>query len=354
MSRAQAASPAHPSRHSGYLTQRRAVLVLAGLAAVLLLAVLVALSLGPASIAPRLIAGGLAAKVFGLASPLSPEHADILFQVRLPRIGLALAVGAALALAGAAFQALLRNPLADPHVLGISSGAALGAIVGIVFAQQLGVSLLLSRSVCGFGGALLTSLVVYRLGRREDDPARLVLAGVIVSVFLSSLTVLALALVNDVQLRSITLWLLGDLASGTVEGTLFVVAAVALSGALLTTQARALNLLMIGERDAFALGVETARVRWLVFAAASLLTGAAVSTSGSIGYVGLLTPHLVRMAVGADNRLALSASALAGALLALLADTIARTALAPTELPTGAITALLGAPLFIYLLLRNR
>ncbi len=353
MSRAQAASPAYTSPRSGFLTQRRAVLVLTGLATVLLLAVMVALALGPASIAPRLIAGGLAAKVFGLASPLSPEQADILFQLRLPRIGLALAVGAALALAGAAFQALLRNPLADPHVLGISSGAALGAIVGIVFAQQLGVSLLPSRSVCGFGGALLASLVVYRLGRREDDPARLVLAGVIVSVFLSSLTVLTLALVNDMQLRSITLWLLGDLASGT-EGLVFVAAAVALGWVLLTTQARALNLLMIGERDAFALGVETARVRWLVFAAASLLTGAAVSTSGSIGYVGLLTPHLVRLAAGADNRLVLPASALAGALLALLADTIARTVLAPTELPTGAITALLGAPLFIYLLLRNR
>lgn len=337
-----------------YLTERRAWLVLAVLCVALLGAAFLALTLGPEPIGLRVLFNGLLAAMVGRPSQLSPEHAAIIFQVRLPRIGLALAVGAALALAGAAFQALLRNPLADPHVLGISSGAALGAITGIVFAQQLGVSLLLSRSVCGFGGALLTSLVVYRLGRREDDPARLVLAGVIVSVFLSSLNVLTLALVNDTQLRSITLWLLGDLASGTVEGLLFVTAAVWVGGVLLMTQARALNLMMIGERDAFALGVETARVRWLVFAAASLLTGAAVSTSGSIGYVGLLTPHLVRLAAGADNRLALPASALAGALLALLADTIARTVLAPTELPTGAITALLGAPLFIYLLLRNR
>ncbi|MBI1764848.1 MAG: iron ABC transporter permease [Acidobacteria bacterium] len=337
-----------------YLTRRRAVLVLTTLVLALLGMTLLALTLGPQPIAAGVLIKGLAATLFGQPAQLSPEHAAIIFDVRLPRIGLALAVGAALALAGAAFQALLRNPLADPHVLGISSGAALGAIAGIVFAQQLGVNLLLSRSVCGFAGALLTSIAVYRLGRREDDPARLVLAGVIVSVFLSSLTVLTLALVNDVQLRSITLWLLGDLASGTVEGLLFVAATVVVCGALLTTQARALNLLMIGERDAFALGVETARVRWLVFAAASLLTGAAVSTSGSIGYVGLLTPHLVRLAAGADNRLALPASALAGALLALFADTIARTALAPRELPTGAITALLGAPLFIYLLLRNR
>jgi iron complex transport system permease protein len=336
-----------------YLTQRRAVLVLVVLVWALLLMALIALMLGPQPIAAGVLVKGIAAELLGQPTPLSPEHEAIIFQVRLPRIGLALAVGAALALAGAAFQALLRNPLADPHVLGVSSGAALGAIAGIVFAQQLGVNLLLSRSVCGFAGALLTSLAVYRLGRREDDPARLVLAGVIVSVFLSSLNVLMLALVNDTQLRSITLWLLGDL-SGTGEGLLFVTVTVLAGGVLLLTQARALNLLMIGERDAFALGVETTQVRWLVFAAASLLTGAAVSTSGSIGYVGLLTPHLVRLAAGADNRLALPASALAGALLALLADTIARMALSPRELPTGAITALLGAPLFIYLLLRNR
>lgn len=336
-----------------YLTQRRAVLVLVVLVLALLLMALIALTLGPQPIAAGVLVKGIAAELLGQPTPLSPEHEAIIFQVRLPRIGLALAVGASLALAGAAFQALLRNPLADPHVLGVSSGSALGAIAGIVFAQQLGIDLFLSRSICGFAGALLTSLAVYRLGRREDDPARLVLAGVIVSVFLSSLNVLMLALVNDTQLRSITLWLLGDL-SGTGEGLLFVAMTVVAGGVLLLTQARALNLLMIGERDAFALGVETTRVRWLVFAAASLLTGAAVSTSGSIGYVGLLTPHLVRLAAGADNRLALPASALAGALLALLADTIARMALSPRELPTGAITALLGAPLFIYLLLRNR
>jgi iron complex transport system permease protein len=338
----------------GYLTRRRVALVLSSLAVALLLATLIALALGPEPIPVRVIGGGLMAKLSGAASPLTREQEVILFQLRWPRILLALAVGAALALAGAAFQALLRNPLADPYVLGVSSGAALGAIVGIVFAQQLALDPRWSRSLLGFGGALLTSAVVYRLGRREDDPARLVLAGVIVSVFLSSLNVLALALVNDVRLRSITLWLLGDLSSGTPEHFFFLLSTVLLGVLLLTAQARALNLLMIGERDAFALGVETARVRWLIFTVASLLTGAAVSSTGSIGYVGLLTPHLVRLAAGADNRLVIPASALAGALLTLLADTVARTLLAPRELPTGAITALLGAPVFIYLLLRNR
>lgn len=343
-----------PALKRGYLTRRRVALVLSGLAIVLLFAALVALAVGSEPVPLRALSSGIVAKLMGAASPLTVEQEAILFQVRWPRIMLALAVGAAFALAGAALQALLRNPLADPHVLGVSSGAALGAIVGIVCAERLALDPRWSRSLLGFGGALLTSAVVYRLGRREADPARLVLAGVIVSVFLSSLNVLALSLVDDVRLRSITLWLLGDLSSGTVENIFWVLPVVLLSLGVLTMQARALNLLMIGERDAFALGVETARVRWVIFAAASLLTGAAVSSSGSIGYIGLLTPHLVRLAAGADNRLVIPASALAGALLTLLADTLARTLIAPRELPTGAITALLGAPVFIYLLLRNR
>ncbi len=354
MSRALSATQNAIHVKRGYLTRRRVAWVLSSLAITLLLAALIALALGSEPIPARVIGSGLVAKLSGATSPLTREQEVILFQLRWPRILLALAVGAALALAGAAFQALLRNPLADPHVLGISSGAALGAIVGIVCAQQLAFDPRWSRSLLGFVGALLTSAVVYRLGRREDDPARLVLAGVIVSVFLSSLNVLALALVDDVRLRSITLWLLGDLSSGTPEHFFFVLPAVLLGVLVLSTQARALNLMMIGERDAFALGVETARVRWLIFTVASLLTGVAVSSTGSIGYVGLLTPHLVRQAAGADNRLVIPASALAGALLTLLADTVARTLLAPRELPTGAITALLGAPVFIYLLLRNR
>jgi iron complex transport system permease protein len=155
-------------------------------------------------------------------------------------------------------------------------------------------------------------------------------------------------------LRNITLWLLGDLSNVTTEGLAFIAVALLIGFGVLLSQARSLNLMMIGERDAFTLGVETARVRWLVFGAASLLTGAAVSAGGAIGYVGLLTPHLIRLVAGADNRLVLPASALGGALLALVADTLARTVIAPQELPTGALTALLGAPLFIYLLLKRR
>jgi iron complex transport system permease protein len=262
---------------------------------------------------------------------------------------MAIGVGSALAIAGAAFQALLRNPLADPYVLGVSGGAALGSIIAIIFASELSYS----RPLFGFAGAAVATLIVYRLGKREDDPTHLALAGVVMSTFFSSVIVLMTAMSDNVKLRNITLWLLGDLSSGAVEGLVFLIIAGSAGAAILITQSRALNLMMIGERDAFSMGVETARVRWIVHLTASLLTGAAVAAGGAIGYVGLVTPHLVRLAAGSDNRLVIPASAIGGATLVLIADTIARTALAPRELPTGAITALIGAPVFIYLLLRK-
>jgi iron complex transport system permease protein len=335
-----------------YLTQQRVVFTLAWLGLALTLAALAATAIGAESISPADFLAALRQWLTANASP--SENEVILFSYRLPRVALAVAVGAALALAGAAFQSLLRNPLADPHILGVSSGAAFGAILGILCTAYSPLAPNLTRTFFSFAGAIITSALVYALGRQADDPARLVLAGVILSTFLSSLNVLMLSLVDDVRLRNITLWLLGDLSNATTEGLLMIVMALVIGFVLLLSQARALNLMMIGERDAFALGVATARTRWLVFAAASLLTGTAVAAGGAIGYVGLLTPHLIRLVAGADNRLVLPASALGGALLALIADTLARTVFAPQELPTGAFTALLGAPLFIYLLLKHR
>lgn len=334
----------------GYLTKRRTLAALLALGASLLLAALIALALGSEHVAAPQIIAALWAKLMGATSPLTREQEVIIFNLRLPRIALAISVGAALAIAGAAFQALLRNPLADPYVLGVSGGAAVGSIIAIMFAGEL----IIARPLFGFAGAGLATLIVYRLGRRADDPGHLVLAGVVMSTFLSSVIVLLTALADNVRLRNITLWLLGDLSSGTLEGLFFVLAAALAGAVVLVTQARPLNLMMIGERDAFALGVETARVRWIVYLTASLLTGAAVAAGGAIGYVGLVTPHLVRLATGTDNRLVIPASALGGALLVLLADTVARTLLSPRELPTGAITALIGAPIFVYLLLKGR
>lgn len=336
MATSTAASPASHFR-AAYLTRRRAGFVFAVLGIALVSATILALCLGSEAISLAQL----------WSQSLTREQEIILFHIRLPRITLALGAGAALALAGAAFQALLRNPLADPYVLGVSSGAALGAIVGILFATQIP----LARPLLSFAGAAGATFVVYLLGRRADDPARLILAGVVISTLLASLMVLLTTLADDIRLRNITFWLLGDLSSGNSDLILFLAATVLGGGLTLGMNARALNLMLVGERDAFSLGVETSRVRWIVFVTASLLTAAAVSTGGAIGYVGLVVPHLIRLAAGTDNRLVLPASALAGALLVLLADTTARTVIAPRELPTGAITALIGAPVMVYLLL---
>lgn len=281
---------------------------------------------------------------------LTQDQFDILFQIRLPRILLAAAVGGSLATAGASYQALLRNPLAEPYLLGISNGAAVGTMVALVFfgANEW------SRPVLAFAGSLLATLAVYRLarGRTGATPERLILAGVIVTTFLSSVIVFVTTLMDATRIRSFTFWLLGDL-SGTSRTLLPVTISIAVAGAVaLTLHARSLNLLMLGERDAFDLGVEVGRVRIVVFVVASLLVGSSVAASGSVGYVGLVVPHLARLSLGSDNRISIPAAALGGALFVIVADTVARTIIAPRELPVGAITALIGAPLFIYLLKR--
>lgn len=281
---------------------------------------------------------------------LDASQQTILFDVRLPRILLGATVGASLALAGASLQSLLRNPLAEPYLLGVSNGAALGTMLAFVFFSQIEAA----RPFFAIGGAGLATLTVYQMAKSRAgmNVERLVLSGVIVTTFLSSLLVLLTTLLDAAKLRSFTFWLLGDLSQATQNGFYLTLIAVIGGVILLTSQARALNLMMIGERDAFDFGVETNRVRLIVFTTASGLVGISVAASGSVGYVGLIVPHLIRLIVGSDNRLVIPFSAIAGACFVVAADTIARTAIAPRELPVGAITALIGAPLFIYLLRR--
>lgn len=282
---------------------------------------------------------------------LSEQQRSILFDIRLPRILLGACVGASLAVAGAGLQSLLRNPLAEPYLLGVSNGAALGTLLAFVFFQ----SFEFLRPVMAFAGAGLATIIVYRMAKSRAGMSveRLVLSGVIVTTFLSSVIVMLTTLLDAAKLRSFTFWLLGDLSQASLNGVYLSMAAVIVGAVIMTSQARALNLMMIGERDAFDFGVEVGRVRLLVFGAASLVVGAAVAASGSVGYVGLIVPHLVRLSVGSDNRLVVPFSAIAGAIFVVFADTIARTAIAPRELPVGAVTALIGAPMFIYLLRRN-
>ncbi|MCA1625692.1 MAG: iron ABC transporter permease [Acidobacteria bacterium] len=282
---------------------------------------------------------------------LNEQQKAILFDIRLPRILLGASVGASLALAGASLQSLLRNPLAEPYLLGVSNGAALGTMLAFVFFAQIE----FARPIFAFAGASLATFAVYQMAKSRAgmNVERLVLAGVIVTTFLSSIIVLLTSLLDAAKLRSFTFWLLGDLSQATKNGFYLSFAAVLIGVFVLVSQSRALNLMMIGERDAFDFGVEIEKVRLLVFAAASLLVGTAVAASGSVGYVGLIVPHLVRLAIGSDNRLVIPFSALVGAIFVIFADTLARTLIAPRELPVGAITALIGAPLFIYLLRRN-
>src|SRR5687768_454184 len=332
------------------VTLRKTVVSCALLALALLLAVILLSLVG----SEQLPVGSSLCALLSLGTTpcgLSQDQFDILFQIRLPRILLAAAVGGSLATAGASYQALLRNPLAEPYLLGISNGAAVGTMVALVFfgANEW------SRPVLAFAGSLLATFAVYRLarGRAGATPERLILAGVIVTTFLSSAIVFVTTLMDATRIRSFTFWLLGDL-SGTSKTLLPVTISIAVIGAIaLTLNARSLNLLMLGERDAFDLGVEVGRVRIVVFVVASLLVGSSVAASGSVGYVGLVVPHLARLSLGSDNRISIPAAALGGALFVIVADTIARTIIAPRELPVGAITALIGAPLFIYLLKRS-
>ena len=332
------------------VTLRKTVVSCALLALALLLAVILLSLVG----SEQLPVGSSLCALLSLGTTpcgLSQDQFDILFQIRLPRILLAAAVGGSLATAGASYQALLRNPLAEPYLLGISNGAAVGTMVALVFfgANEW------SRPVLAFAGSLLATFAVYRLarGRAGATPERLILAGVIVTTFLSSAIVFVTTLMDATRIRSFTFWLLGDL-SGTSKTLLPVTISIAVIGAIaLTLNARSLNLLMLGERDAFDLGVEVGRVRIVVFVVASLLVGSSVAASGSVGYVGLVVPHLARLSLGSDNRISIPAAALGGAVFVIVADTIARTIIAPRELPVGAITALIGAPLFIYLLKRG-
>jgi iron complex transport system permease protein len=276
---------------------------------------------------------------------------SIVQALRLPRALLAALVGAALALAGACYQALLRNPLADPYILGIANGASLGAVLAVVSgAAAFGVWTL---PVCGFAGALLALMLVFRVAVVADgiiDPRTLLLAGVIVGAFAQAIVLLALAVADDVQFRGALLWLMGSLAGATWERVLLLAATLLGAIALLFPVARTLNLMAIGEVTAAVLGARVERTKWIVLGAASLLTAAAVAMSGTIGFVGLVVPHAMRLLWGSDHRLLLPASMLAGASFLVFADMVARAVVSPGELPLGVITALIGVPVFVVLL----
>jgi iron complex transport system permease protein len=338
------------TRSRGRLTAGRLAAVLVVAVGLLILFTAVGIAAGSETLSMATIAKVIAARLAGAESSASAEATLIITQIRLPRVAMAILVGAAFAVAGAAYQALLRNPLADPGILGISTGAALGAIAAIVFVESFPVS----RPIAAFAGAAVTTLLVYILGqsKRGSSSERLVLAGMIVNAFLSSLVIYVVTTAAGTRLRSVLSWLIGDLG-GEPSLLPFAAVFVAAGVVIIFLCSRSLNLLMMGDEEAMALGVEAGRVKLTVYVAASLLTGAAVAASGVIGFIGLIVPHAVRLAGGSDNRLVVPVSALVGAAFLVGADTLARTVVAPSELHIGVVTALIGAPVFVYLLQRT-
>ncbi|PWV70221.1 iron ABC transporter permease [Halomonas sp. A11-A] len=273
----------------------------------------------------------------------------LILELRVPRSLAAFAVGGLLAVAGALMQVLLRNPLADPYVLGLSGGASVGALAAMLGGMG---GLMISGSA--FGGALASTLLVFGLahGTGSWTPSRLLLTGVVVAAGWGAVITLMLAVSPADRLPGMLYWLMGDLSyARTPWPALVMLLAICL---LVVPMGRSLNVLARGPLQAAALGVAVRPLEWVIYVAASLLTAMAVTTAGSIGFVGLVVPHMLRLVLGNDQRLILPACALAGGTLLVLADTLARTLIAPEQLPVGVITALLGVPTFLYLLYRSR
>jgi len=328
--------------------------LLAALAALLAASVVVATALGTVRLPYWETARIVVAKALGLGWPVDATHEAIIWSVRLPRVLAAGVVGLGLAACGTAMQGLFKNPLASPDILGVSSGGAVGAVVGIFLGWAAEHAWLVPAAA--FAGALVTLVVVYALSTRagRTDTATLLLAGVAVSSFAGAIVALLYHFVDDGVLRQIVYWLMGNLAGKRWEH-LAVITPLVLGGSTgLWLLARDLNLLLGGEDDARALGVAVERTKRWVIALTALVTGAAVSVTGVIGFVGLIVPHIMRLLVGPDHRWLLPASGLAGASFLILADLVARLAFSPVELRPGIITAICGVPFFLHLLAKRR
>lgn len=343
-----------------HVANRRRALALGGMAVGLLSLVLLAAGLGPVAIGPGQIVGLLLDRIgFNWIEPVDARQALVFWQIRLPRVLLGVVVGGGLGLAGAAMQAWFRNPLADPGLLGVSAGGAAGAVATIVLFHGL-VGTWFGRwllPLAAFGGALAAVLIVMRLSRDSDgntSPATMLLAGIAINAVLGSFTGLLTYLADDRQLRSLTFWSMGSLGGATWPVIGIGLVCIGVAVVLLWRTGHALNLLALGAADAQSLGLNVRTLGRRLIAASSLAAGATVALAGMIGFIGLVAPHLVRLAFGSDHRIVLPGAFLLGALLVVAADLLARTVAAPAEIPIGILTSMLGAPFFLWLLNRRR
>ena len=333
-----------------------------GLFVLLITVSVTALGVGAVSINPREIISILVDSLgFSLAGSLDPAYQQIIMSIRFPRVAMAVLVGAGLAISGAAMQGLFRNPLADPALIGISSGAALAAVAVIVFGTTFlsGYTAfwgIYALPLAAFVGGLVTTFLVYQFSNfnSRTSVSTMLLAGIAINALTIAVTGLLTYLANDEQLRTLTFWSMGSLG-GASWGELRVAAPILLlSIVLIPLRANALNALLLGESEALHLGYNLEWVKRGLIVLVALCVGVSVSFAGIIGFIGLITPHLLRLSIGPDHRFLLPFSALLGASLLLASDLLARTLVAPAELPIGIITSLVGGPFFLWLLLRQR
>ncbi|UOQ74063.1 FecCD family ABC transporter permease [Hymenobacter cellulosilyticus] len=352
-------TPALPASNRPELRQR---LVLPVLALLLIGVVLVSAGAGAMRVPVPAVLGILLHKA-GLSTGLAfePQQEAVLWVIRLPRVCLGVLIGAALGLAGAAMQGLFRNPLADPGLIGISAGASLAAVTTIVLEVTLLSALrewlgFYALAVAAFVGACGTTVLVYNLSKEGGRAvvATMLLAGIAINALAGALTGLLTYAATDEQLRSITFWGLGSLGGASWPTVLGVLPLLALPILLLPRLGKSLNLLALGEEQAAHLGLPVTRLKRQLIVLATLAVGTSVAVAGAIGFLGLVVPHLVRLAAGPDHRMVLPGAALGGALVLTLADMLARTVVAPAELPIGILTALLGTPVFLWILLREK
>lgn len=333
----------------------RAAMVIPVLLLLLIVALLVNVGYGAVSISPdQVVAMTLDRIGIHIGIEYTSQQWAVFWSIRMPRVILAVLIGAGLATAGAVLQGVFRNPLAEPALIGVSSGASFGAVAAIV----LGFSLLgrASLPIAAFAGALVATLAVYAVSRSEGRAhvETLILMGIAVSAIAGAATGYLTYRADDQQLRDIVFWSLGSLGGATWEAVTAVLPFILLGLLFVPRWGRHLNLMVLGDAEARHLGINTELVRAVIIGLAALMTGAAVAVAGIIGFVGLVVPHLIRIIAGPDHRLLLPASALGGAVLVLFADLAARTLVVPGELPLGVVTALIGGPFFMWLLYRSK
>lgn len=328
----------------------------------LLLSVLLSIGLGVVTITPAQTLAILGRQVgIGSHTVFSAQQESVLTVIRLPRVLLAVFTGATLAIAGATIQGLFRNPLADPALIGISSGASVAAVLFIVYGHQLftqlsGFAGIYALSIATFAGAFIATLIVYKLSSINGKTivSTMLLSGIAINALTGAITGMFTYAANDAQLRSITFWALGSLGGATWQAVAGVLPFMLISLIVLPAMARPLNAFALGEANARHLGINTEQTKRIIILLTAMCVGASVSVTGVIGFVGLVVPHIVRTVTGPDHRYLLALSALAGAVLVVVADLAARMLFAPAELPIGIITAIIGAPFFLYLLLKDR